>query len=73
MENTEFEDFKVKFDSKLKKLLDGTYELNNFLEFGLRRRLSAEAEKICSSRLSYEGFIFFELILNILIKFYMKY
>lgn len=38
-------DFKKRFDSKLKLLIDGTFELNKFSEFGLRRRLSAEAEE----------------------------
>lgn len=40
-----YDDFKKRFDSKLEKLLDGTYELNQFSEFGLRRRLSAESEE----------------------------
>lgn len=46
-----FADFKNRFDEKLKKLLDGTYELNRFSEFGLRRRISAEAEEYAISRL----------------------
>lgn len=46
-----FTDFKARFDEKLKKLLDGTYELNRFSEFGLRRRISAEAEEYAIARL----------------------
>lgn len=37
-------DFKERFDDKLNKLLTCDYELGTFSEFGLRRRLSGEAE-----------------------------
>ena len=39
-----FKSFREKFKDKLAKLKDGTYKLSYFSEFGLRRRLSAEAQ-----------------------------
>ena len=39
-----FEDFKKRADEKVKKVEDGTYKLGMFSEFGLRRRLSNEAQ-----------------------------
>ena len=38
------EDFKKKADEKISKLEEGEYELGSYSEFGLRRRLSAEAQ-----------------------------
>lgn len=43
-------EFKKRFDDKLQGLLNGTYELHSFSEFGLRRRLSAEAEEYAVSK-----------------------
>ena len=39
-----FEDFKKKAEEKITKLQQGEYELGSYSEFGLRRRLSAEAQ-----------------------------
>lgn len=38
--------FKERLDAKVAKALDGTYNLSKFSEFGLRRRLSAEAQEL---------------------------
>jgi nicotinate phosphoribosyltransferase len=40
-----FKEFKEKLDAKVKVLEDGQYRLGVFSEFGLRRRLSAEAQE----------------------------
>jgi nicotinate phosphoribosyltransferase len=40
------ESFKKRLDEKVKKVSDGTYCLSVFSEFGLRRRLSAEAQDL---------------------------
>ncbi|MBR5645525.1 MAG: nicotinate phosphoribosyltransferase [Treponema sp.] len=40
------EQYKKRLDDKVKYLIDGTYNLGNFSEFGLRRRLSAEAQEL---------------------------
>ncbi|SCY46585.1 nicotinate phosphoribosyltransferase [Butyrivibrio sp. INlla14] len=40
------ESFKRRLDEKVKKVSDGTYCLSVFSEFGLRRRLSAEAQDL---------------------------
>lgn len=37
--------FKEKLGNKLRNLIDGTYNIGTFSEFGLRRRLSAEAQE----------------------------
>lgn len=55
-------DYKQRFDSKLKKLAEGDYSLGTFSEFGLRRRLSAQAQeyavrKLADSHLSESKFI----------------
>ncbi|MBQ4374733.1 MAG: nicotinate phosphoribosyltransferase, partial [Erysipelotrichales bacterium] len=39
-----YKQFRRKLKAKKKALLDGTYEIGNFSEFGLRRRLSSEAQ-----------------------------
>lgn len=41
-----YESFRKKINDKVRKLTDGTYQLGNFSEFGLRRRLSAEAQDL---------------------------
>ena len=41
-----FESFKRKLSDKIAGLSDGRYELGSFSEFGLRRRLSGEAEDL---------------------------
>ncbi len=41
-----FESFKKRLDNKIKGLVDGTYSIGAFSEFGLRRRLSEEAEDL---------------------------
>lgn len=41
-----FDSFKLKLKEKKKWLSDGTYDIGNFSEFGLRRRLSAEAQDL---------------------------
>ena len=40
-----FEDFRKKAKEKCEKIADGTYKLANYSEFGLRRRLSGEAQE----------------------------
>lgn len=44
--------FVEKFEEKLKKAVDGTYCLAAFSEFGLRRRLSAQAQEYAVKRLA---------------------
>jgi nicotinate phosphoribosyltransferase len=41
-----FSQFKRKLEEKVEKLVDGTYNLGSFSEFGLRRRLSEEAQDL---------------------------
>ena len=41
-----FDEFKRKLEKKVKDVCDGTYLLSTFSEFGLRRRLSAEAQEL---------------------------
>ncbi len=53
-------DFRSKLEDKIKKLTDGTYSLGNFSEFGLRRRLSGEAQEmavkmLCENNGKYTG------------------
>lgn len=48
-----FESFKERLEEKMKKIaVGGTYCLSNFSEFGLRRRLSAEAQELAVKRLA---------------------
>ncbi len=44
--------FKERLDAKIAGLIDGTYELGAFSEFGLRRRLSSEAQALAVEKLS---------------------
>lgn len=44
--------FKAKLDEKIQKLVAGEYDLGAFSEFGLRRRLSAEAQALAVEKLS---------------------
>lgn len=46
-----FDSFKRKLDEKIHLLNNGVYQLGNFSEFGLRRRLSAEAQELAVYRL----------------------
>jgi len=41
-----FAQFKRKLEAKIQGLIDGTYKLGNFSEFGLRRRLSLKAQDL---------------------------
>ena len=41
-----FESFKERLDVKVQKLVDGEFNIGNFSEFGLRRRLSGEAQDL---------------------------
>lgn len=43
--------FRERLADKIQKLVDGTYCLGNFSEFGLRRRLSAEAQELAVQEL----------------------
>ncbi len=43
--------FKEKLDEKIKLLTDNTYNIGAFSEFGLRRRLSAEAQELAVEKL----------------------
>ena len=47
-----FESFRQRLDAKIHALENGTYELGSFSEFGLRRRLSSEAQDLAVKRLS---------------------
>lgn len=44
-------DFEKRLDEKLAKLCDGTWEIGTFSDFGMRRRLSAEAEELVVTKL----------------------
>lgn len=46
------EDFRQRLEEKAEKLEKGEYELGAFSEFGLRRRLSSEAQNLAVERLS---------------------
>lgn len=46
-----FASFKDRLDAKIAGIMDGTYELGAFSEFGIRRRLSAEAEELAIKKL----------------------
>ena len=50
--DTLFRSFERRLEEKIDKLSDGTYTLGAFSEFGLRRRLSAEAQSLAVGRLS---------------------
>lgn len=55
-----FEQFKEKLNNKVQTLIDGTFNIGNFSEFGLRRRLSAEAQDLavktlCENNKLYKG------------------
>ncbi len=47
-----FDSFKRRLDEKIARLESGEYKLSTFSEFGLRRRLSAEAQELAVKRLS---------------------
>lgn len=47
-----FESFKKRLDDKVNKLFSGEYNLGSFSEFGLRRRLSSEAQELAIQKLS---------------------
>ena len=47
-----FEDFKKRADEKVRKVEDGEYKLGYFSEFGLRRRLSYEAQEYIVKKLA---------------------
>lgn len=46
------ESFKERLNNKIEKLTDGTYNIGAFSEFGLRRRLSAEAQELAVKALA---------------------
>ena len=46
------ESFRTRLSDKIKKLQDGSYQLGAFSEFGLRRRLSAEAQELAVCELA---------------------
>ena len=50
--DTLYVSFHKRLLDKVQKLTDGTYELGNFSEFGLRRRLSAEAQELAVKTLA---------------------
>ncbi len=50
-----FDSFKKRLDDKIDKLEKGVYQIGNFSEFGLRRRLSAEAQDLAVYKLSIAG------------------
>ncbi len=47
-----FESFKVRLEDKINALKSGKYNIGVFSEFGLRRRLSAEAQELAVTRLA---------------------
>lgn len=49
--DTLYESFKKKLNLKVEKLVDGEYKIGAFSEFGLRRRLSAEAQELAIKKL----------------------
>ena len=49
--NRLYASFRERLEDKIQKLVDGTYCLCNFSEFGLRRRLSAEAQELAVQEL----------------------
>ena len=51
-----FKSFKDRLAEKKKKLEDGTYQIGAFSEFGLRRRLSAEAQELAVKELTSASF-----------------
>ncbi len=56
--DTLMDSFKERLSAKLTKLEDGTYKIGNFSEFGLRRRLSGEAQELAVKELcgrKYDG------------------
>lgn len=50
--NVLMESFRMRLNDKIKKLRDGSYRLGAFSEFGLRRRLSAEAQELAVCELA---------------------
>lgn len=55
-----FESFKQRLEKKVQMLKDGEYTIGNFSEFGLRRRLSGEAQELavkmlCENNSAYQG------------------
>ena len=44
--------FRERLEAKIAGIIDGTYELGAFSEFGLRRRLSGEAQELAVDRLA---------------------
>lgn len=46
------EEFEKRLDAKATALENGTYRISNFSEFGLRRRLSAQAQEMAVKKLS---------------------
>ena len=46
-----YKSFEQRLDNKIKGLEDGTYRLGSFSEFGIRRRLSAQAQELAIKRL----------------------
>ena len=46
------ENFEERLDDKIKWLVDGTYTIGAFSEFGIRRRLSSEAQELAVKKLS---------------------
>lgn len=47
-----FASFKERLEEKVQALIDGTYDIGVFSEFGLRRRLSAEAQELAVKMLA---------------------
>lgn len=50
--NVLLKSFKMRLEEKVAKLISGEYTIGNFSDFGLRRRLSAEAQELAVSMLA---------------------
>ena len=50
------DDFEQRLNEKISSLVSGKFQLSNFSEFGLRRRLSAQAQEMAIEKLKVENF-----------------
>jgi len=55
--STLFESFKRRLNEKIQALEDGSYKIGSFSEFGLRRRLSGEAQELAVKELAAHSYM----------------